>query len=134
GMSFRAWTDVNLFQPLGMKQTHVCDNAAEIVPDFAESYGAGTKPGTMQRVTSQLSGQGSSSLFISAEDMGKWLLNFESAKSGGKTTIKLICQPGKLNSGATSGYGFGIFDDDYHGHKMFEHGGGWAGYRSFTMV
>jgi CubicO group peptidase (beta-lactamase class C family) len=132
GQSFRAWTDANIFQPLGMKQTHVCDNSAEIVPDLAESYGGGS--GTPHRVTSQLSAQGSSSLFISAEDMGKWLLNFETAKVGGKKAIELMQQPGRLNNGKKADYGFGIGLDDYHGHKMFSHGGSWAAYRSFTMV
>ncbi len=134
GQSFRAWTDTNLFQPLGMKQTHVCDNLAEIVPDRAESYEVGSKPGSFARVNSQLSGQGSSSLFISAEDMGRWLLNFETGKVGGKAALALMCRPGKLNRSPKSDYGFGIFDDDYRGHRMFEHAGGWAGYRSFTMV
>ena len=134
GQSFRAWTDANLFRPLGMKHTHVCDNTAEIVPDVAGSYGAGIKPRTLHRVTSQLSGQGSSSVFISAEDMGKWLLNFETAKAGGKAAIELMCRPGKSNSGEKLVYGFGLFADDYHGHKMFVHAGGWAAYRSFTMV
>ena len=134
GKSFRAWTDANLFRPLGMEDTHVCDNSAEIVPDRAESYEGSVKAGTLHHVTSQLSAQGSSALFISAQDMGKWLLNFETAKVGGKAAIELMCQPGKLNSGAKLDYGFGIFDDDYRGNKMFEHGGSWAGYRSFTMV
>jgi CubicO group peptidase (beta-lactamase class C family) len=134
GKSFREWTDANLFRPLGMQHTHVCDNSAELVPDRAESYGSGDKPGTLHRVASQLSGQGSSSLFMSAEDMGKWLLNFETAKVGGKAAIELMCQPGKLNNGAKLVYGFGIFDDDYHGSKMLEHGGSWAAYRSSMMV
>src|SRR6185369_5958600 len=60
--------------------------------------------------------------------------NFETARVGGKAAIELMCQPGKLNSGAKLVYGFGLFDDDYHGNKMFEHAGGWAAYRSFTMV
>ena len=42
--------------------------------------------------------------------MGKWLLNFETAKVGGKAAIELMCQPGKLNSGAKLVYGFGLFD------------------------
>ena len=133
GQSFRAWTDANLFQPLGMQHTHVCENPAEIMPDVAESYDEGNLPGTLHHVTSQLSGLGSSSLFISAEDMGQWLLNFESAKVGGRKAVDLMCQPGKLNSGAKLDYCFGIFDDNYRGYKMFEHGGSWAGYRSFTM-
>src|SRR5260370_37749034 len=66
--------------------------------------------------------------------MGKWLLNFETPTVGGKAAVELMCRRAKLTSGATLDYGFGLFDDDYHGHKMFEHGGGWAAYRSFTMV
>jgi CubicO group peptidase (beta-lactamase class C family) len=134
GQSFRIWTDATLFQPLGMEHTHVCDNSAEIVGDCAESYGRGLEEGKLHRVISQLSAQGSSSLFISAEDMGKWLLNFETAKVGGKAAIEMMHQPGKLNSGANVDYGFGLALDDYHGSPMLHHGGSWAGYRSFVML
>jgi len=131
---FRDWTDANIFQPLGMKHTHVCDDSAEIVPDLADSYGRGAEAGKFYRVVSQLSAQGSSSLFVSAEDMGKWLLNFESAKVGGKRAIEMMCQPGKLNNGTNVDYGFGLSLGDYHGSRMFDHGGSWAGYRTFVML
>ena len=36
GQSFRAWTDANLFQPLGMKHTLVCDNPAEVVAELRQ--------------------------------------------------------------------------------------------------
>jgi len=32
GQSFRAWTDANLFRPLQMDHTHVCEDPAEVVP------------------------------------------------------------------------------------------------------
>jgi len=134
GQSFRAWMDTKVFQALGMKHTHVCDNPAEIVPNRAESYSISTPPGTPRRVTSQLSGLGSSSLFISAEDMGKWLLNFETAQVGGKAAIAIICRPGSLKNGAKSVSCSGLFENDYHGHRVLEHSGSWAGYRSFTRV
>src|SRR5688572_22952208 len=38
GQSFREWSDANIFKPLGMKGTHVCDNPTEIVLHRAESY------------------------------------------------------------------------------------------------
>jgi CubicO group peptidase (beta-lactamase class C family) len=132
GQSFRAWTDANLFRPLGMKHTLVCDNSAEFVPDCADSYAPGDK-GKFHRVNSQLSAQGSSSLFITAEDMGKWLLNFETTRVGGKAAIEMMRQPGKLNGGAKVDYGFGLALGDYHGSPMISHGGGWAAYRSFVM-
>ena len=95
GQSFRAWTDRNLFQPLGMKHTLVCDNPAEVIVNRAFSY-APDGTNRFHQVVSQLAAQGSSSLFISAEDMGRWLLNFQTARVGGKAAIELMQQPGKL--------------------------------------
>jgi|SRR5208283_3758501 len=132
GQSFRAWTDANLFQPLGMKHTLVCDNPAEVVADCANSYNPRDQ-GKFYRVNSQLSAQGSSSLFITAEDMGRWLLNFETARVGGKAAIEMMHQPGKLNGGAKVDYGFGVGLGDYHGSPMISHTGAWAAYRSVVM-
>ena len=132
GRSFRAWTDANLFQSLGMKHTHVCDDPSEVMADRADSYSPSGKD-AFQRVVSQLSAQGSSSLFVSAEDMGKWLLNFETARVGGKAAIEMMQQPGKLNNGAKVDYGFGLVLGQYHGMRMISHGGSWAGYRSAVL-
>jgi CubicO group peptidase (beta-lactamase class C family) len=132
GQSFRAWTDANLFQPLGMKHTFVCDNPVEIVPDRAESYAPAGKD-RFRHSASQLAAQGSSSLFTSAEDMGKWLLNFDTARVGGKAAIELMRQPGKLNNGTNVDYGFGVGLVDYGGSPLLAHGGSWAGYRSHTI-
>ena len=132
GESFRAWTGKNLFQPLGMKHTQVRDDPAEIVPNIADPYAPGDER-KFHRVESQLAAQGSSSLLISAEDMGKWLLNFETGRIGGKAALKLMQQPGKLNNGRKVDYGFGIGLGDYHGTPSITHGGGWAGFRSFVL-
>jgi CubicO group peptidase (beta-lactamase class C family) len=132
GQSFRAWTDTNLFQPLGMKHTQVCADPARIVADRALSYSpAGDNQ--FRQAVSQLAAQGSSSLFISAEDMGQWLLNFETARVGGKAAIELMQQPGKLNNGTNVDYGFGVGLGDYGGSPMISHGGSWAGYRSHVI-
>ncbi len=132
GQSFGGWTDVNLFQPLGMNHTRVCVDPAEVVTNRADSYAPGDQ-GKFHRVESQLAAQGSSSLFVTAEDMGKWLLNFETAHVGGKAALQMIREPGKLTSGMKVNYGFGLVLGDYQGSPMFNHGGSWAGYRSFVM-
>ncbi|MEO8428716.1 MAG: serine hydrolase, partial [Verrucomicrobiota bacterium] len=80
-----------------------------------------------------LSAQGSSSLFITAEDMGKWLLNFETARVGGKAVIEMMHQPGKLNGGAKVDYGFGVGLVENRGIGMIVHTGGWAAYRSVVL-
>lgn len=132
GKSFRAWTEENLFQPLGMKQTHVCDDPDEVVPGLAQSY-APTGRGRFRHVPSQLAAPGSSSLMITAHDMGRWLLNFEYGKVGGKAGITAMQQPGKLNNGNPVSYAFGIVVGDYRHLRSLDHTGGWAGYRSAVL-
>jgi hypothetical protein len=130
--SFRNWSAENIFKPLGMKHAHVCNNPTEIVVNRAESYTLGSN-NKFTRAISQLAAEGSSSLFISAEDMSKWMLNFKTARVGGKA-IERMCEPGKLNNGKRIDYGFGIGLGEYHGAKRFSHTGGWAGYRSIVMM
>jgi CubicO group peptidase (beta-lactamase class C family) len=132
GQSFRTWTDRNLFQPLEMKHTLVCDDPAELIANRANSYAPEGK-NKFRRVVSQLAAQGSSSLFISAEDMGRWLLNFQTARVGGPEAIKLMQQPEMLNNGEKRGYAFGLVLGKHRGLKNLSHGGSWAGYRSATI-
>ena len=132
GQSFRAWTDQNLFQPLGMKHTLVCDDPAEVIVNRANSY-APDGTNRFHQVVSQLAAQGSSSLFISAEDMGRWLLNFQTARVGGKAAIELMQQPESLNNGEKRGYAFGLVLGKHQGLSTVSHGGSWAGYRSQTI-
>src|SRR6266704_4623710 len=109
---------------------------ATILPNSSRTWLCPTSPageGKFERVVSQLAAQGSSSLFVTAEDMGKWLLNFEAARVGGKSAVELIRQPGELNSGKQVDYGFGVGLDEYHGDRIITHGGSWAGYRSIVM-
>jgi CubicO group peptidase (beta-lactamase class C family) len=132
GKSFRAWTDANLFQPLGMTHTHFCEDPMKLIVHRAESYSrAGEK--TYRRDISQLAAQGSSSLFTTAEDMGKWLANFQTERVGGKAAFARMYQAGKSNAGGKIDYGFGVVLNDYHGDKTVNHGGAWAGYRSFVV-
>jgi CubicO group peptidase (beta-lactamase class C family) len=129
--SFREWSDAHIFKPLGMKHTHVCDNPTDVVPNRAESYRPGDN-NKFTRAISQLAAEGSSSLFISGEDMARWMLNFKTGRVGGKA-LERMCEPGKLNSGKEIDYGFGVGLGQYRGSKKISHTGSWAGYRSIVM-
>jgi hypothetical protein len=65
--------------------------------------------------------------------MGKWLLNFETARVGGKSAVEMMHQPGKLNGGAKVHYGFGVGLVEKRGIRMIVHTGGWAAYRSVVL-
>src|ERR1043166_8966140 len=71
--------------------------------------------------------------FPPGEDMGKWLLNFEVGRVGGKGAVERMSQPGQLNSGKKVDYGFGVALGEYRGDSIITHGGSWAGYRSVVM-
>ena len=115
-----------------MQHTLVCENPAEVVVNRASSY-APESNNRFRQVVSQLAAQGSSSLFISAEDMGRWLLNFQTVRVGGRAAIELMQQPGKLNNGEKRAYAFGLALGKHQGMTIVSHGGSWAGYRSQTI-
>jgi CubicO group peptidase (beta-lactamase class C family) len=132
GQSFREWTDANIFQPLAMKHTHFCDEPTALVPNRAESYNPAGRKG-FARSISQLAAQGSSSLFVTVEDMAKWLANFQTERVGGPSAFVRMSQPGKLNDGDRIDYGFGVVLGNYHGSRSISHSGSWAGYRSCVL-
>jgi len=133
GKPYAAWMRENVFQPLGMADTAVCVDPRMITPRRADSYAPDGHCGFREEI-SQLAAQGSSSLFVTAEDMGKWLVNFETGAVGGKAAIAAMLEPGRLNSGAPVDYGFGLgVGGHYRGAKTVIHTGSWAGFRSVVI-
>ena len=133
GKSFRSWTTENLFQPLGMTSTHFHDDHTMIVPDRALGY-ARVRPTVFRNVGNNLTALGSSSLYSTAHDMAKWLINFDDKKVGGQRAMDLMLSKGKLNNGSTVEYAFGVAHGTQNGQPMFNHSGGWAGFSSFVLV
>jgi CubicO group peptidase (beta-lactamase class C family) len=133
GQPFPKWMAENVFVPLGMAHTFVADNPDAIVTARADSY-TPTGNNDYVRVVSQAAAQGSSSVFTTADDMGKWLTNFDSARVGGRSAIQMTWQGATLRSGAEVKYGFGWFLGAYNGIPGVEHSGSWAGYASDVVV
>ena len=133
GQPFQKWMSDNIFVPLGMARTFVADNPAALVADRAESYAPTGKNGYV-RAVSQAAAQGSSSVFTTADDMGKWLLNFDSARVGGRSAIQMTWQGSTLQNGNQVKYGFGWELGEYYGIPGVEHSGSWADYVSDVVV
>jgi hypothetical protein len=77
--------------------------------------------------------QGSSSLFTTADDLAKWIVNFGARRVGGAAAVERMLGPGRLNDGSPVKYGFGVLVDTWRGIPMITHNGSWAGYSSFTV-
>lgn len=129
GKSLREWTDKNIFQPLGMKNTHFRDNEDEIIMNKADSYFLGND-GKLYGTSNTLTAVGSSSLFTTTTDMAKWMINLDNPVIGGKSVIERMFRQGILNNGEKISYAYGFFVNDYRGAKRISHGGSWANFRS----
>lgn len=128
GESFREWTDENIFEPLSMSSSHFQDNHLEVVPNRA----SGHQPSSAGWMVSPngLTALGSSSLHASADDMARWLQNFDTHVVGGTAVIERMRTRGVLNTGDTIAYAYGLSGTQWRGQVMWSHTGSWAGNRT----
>ncbi|HKY42879.1 MAG TPA: serine hydrolase, partial [Pyrinomonadaceae bacterium] len=132
GQSFRDYTEANIFKPLGMTNTHFHDDHERIVKNRAYSYFS-KEGGGFRAAPLNYANVGATSLFTTAEDLARWVINFEDKKIGGADVIKQMQQQGVLNSGKQLGYAFGLGIGPYKGLNTVGHAGGDAAYRSFAF-
>jgi CubicO group peptidase (beta-lactamase class C family) len=126
---FADWTRANIFKPLGMNSTHFHDDYQQIVKNRAVSYYKDDS-GKMKMLTDNLTALGSSSLFTTADDLTKWLVNLDDGTVGGPKVLALMRKSGVLNNGKPTNYAFGLASDNYHGLIRENHTGGWEGFRT----
>jgi len=126
---FADWTQAHIFKPLGMNNTHFHDDHQQIIKNRAVSYYKDDS-GKMKMLTDNLTALGSSSLFTTADDMTKWLINLEKGTVGGPKVLALMRKSGVLNNGKPTNYAFGLASGDYHGLARENHTGGWEGFRT----
>ena len=132
GDSFREWTDANIFKPLAMTNTHFHDDHEKIVKNRAYSY-LPVKDNGYKNAVNNLTALGSSSLYSTAEDLSKWILNFDDAQIGGQAVIEQMHQRGVLNDGEQISYAFGLDIGEYRALQTVGHGGSWRGFRSHLI-
>jgi len=132
GKSFRSWTDSNIFAPLGMRASHFRVDIGEVFPNRVWSYGR-ARDSSWAILSNGLLAQGSSSLFTTADDLAKWLVNFSTRTVGGNSAVDRMLAHTKLNNGSELQYGFGVVVDDWRGLRMITHNGGWAGFSTYVV-
>ena len=131
GLSLREYADKNIFQPLGMKDTHFHDNYQELVPGRAYSYSP-LSGNRFQHAVLSYSIVGATSLHTTVQDETKWLNNYETGTVGGKELVEKMYEVATLNDGRKTTYAFAINIDKHKGWKKIGHGGGDAGFRTYA--
>jgi len=131
GQSLRQFAGQNIFEPLGMKNTHFHDDHNEIVMNRAAGYSPQDIEGYRIDMTT-LDMVGDGGVFTTVEDLLLWDQNFYRNKlgKGDQDLIRQILTPGTLNNGEPLEYAFGLMVSDYKGLKMVSHGGAFVGFRA----
>jgi CubicO group peptidase (beta-lactamase class C family) len=133
GKSFREWTEENIFKPLGMSDSQFYDDHERIVKNRAYSY-VPVKENGFKKRRLNYANVGATSLFTTAEDLAKWVKNFEDGRVGGREVIEQMQEQGVLNNGKTISYAFGLVIGEHKGLRTVSHSGGDAGYRSHIVL
>jgi CubicO group peptidase (beta-lactamase class C family) len=129
GMSLREFTTKNIFEPLGMMNTHFRDDHAEIIKHDAVGYEQETgKP--FEISITNFDTVGATSLHTTVDDLQRWDVNFYQPKVGGPAFVQQMLEQGKLNHGEQLDYAFGLVIGKYKGLPTVDHAGADAGYRS----
>jgi CubicO group peptidase (beta-lactamase class C family) len=129
GKSLREFAEENIFNPLGMKNSHFHDDYTTIINNRASGYfpEAG---GKFKNFISTFDCVGSGGLYSTVEDLFLWDQNFYQQKVDDRDLMNLIQTPGTLNNGEKLNYAFGLTIGSYKGLKTVEHGGALEGYRA----
>ncbi len=130
GKSFRQYANEMIFQPLGMKHTHVHDNHLEMVPQRATGYSPARASYHLSVPNFDMVGDGG--IYSCVLDLYKWDQNFYHNKlgKGRPELIERVLSTLKLNDGSDNHYAFGLMVEQYKGLLEVNHGGAYGGYRT----
>ncbi len=131
GMSFRKWTDQNIFKPLEMENSRFQDDYSELTKNMAYSYHR--EGDVYKKNMTGLTAVGSSSLFTNVDDLCKWVINFDKQIAAKNPVYLRMLEGSTLNNGEKNTYGFGVGVGSMDGLTIEAHTGGWAGYRTVIM-
>jgi CubicO group peptidase (beta-lactamase class C family) len=132
GQSLAAFTQQQIFTPLGMKSTHFQEDYGMVVKNRAYSYARG-RDGQWRYVALSYSNTGATSVFTTVEDLALWNANFDQPRAGNAQTVQASLVTGKTNDGRDTNYASGQIVSTYRGVPAIAHTGSDAGYRAYFL-
>ncbi len=128
GMTMRQFLDAEIFKPLGMNDTFLCDNHKEMIPRFAGHYNL-MEDGSYTKAFENVSVGGSTNIITSITDFARWLSNYTAPVLEPGVMMSLN-QTRPFNNGAMNNYACGLELSEREGKRLWTHGGGAGGFRS----
>lgn len=130
GMSYEAYLEQQIFEPLGMKRSMYC-NASANVPRRAHGYGI--QGGTIRRAPAAVYTWvfSAGAICSTAGDLVTWLRALHGGKVLSPASYAEMTRAATLSDGTTVQYGLGIkVAEDYRGLRYIGHGGTAPGFRA----
>ena len=130
GMSYTAFLETRLFEPLALGRTHYLRNGP-LVPGRAEGYEAGEDEGFVndEPLSMELP-YAAGSLGASVVDLLGWQRALVSGTAVSPASYEAMTARGSLVNGDPVNYGYGLSLSEVHGLAKVSHGGGINGFRA----
>ena len=132
GMNLKAFAQKELFDPLGMDNTHFHNDHSHIVKNRATGY-AETDTGGYKIDMSELDLIGAGGLLITIKDIKIWDDAYYDSEILDRKFWDTMTQQAVLNNGERLDYALGLTIDMFRGIKTIRHGGHFAGYSSYLV-
>jgi CubicO group peptidase (beta-lactamase class C family) len=131
GKSLREFTRQNIFEPLGMTNTHFHDNRNEMIRNRVLSYQPGEDSGYNLSYLENFEGVGPGGLYTTIGDLFLWDQNFyHNRLEQAPHLLDIMHTRGVLTNGDTLDYAFGLDFNTYHGLELIGHSGAFMGFRA----
>jgi len=135
GQTMREFAEEQIFEPLGMHNTHFHDNHRELVENRADGYAE--IDGQWQKNNTNLEVVGDGGVFSTVEDLVTWYNNFaDNRLPGGDELMNILTTPATYTEVPAKyrdwsiDYAFGNMYLEFGDRKLFGHAGGFVGFIS----
>jgi CubicO group peptidase (beta-lactamase class C family) len=129
GKTFQAFTQENIFAPLGMTHTRWRDDFRALAPNRALAYGRSGDTWMQQTPIENIIGAGG--LLTTVGDLLLWNENFKHARVGGPELVRALQTPATLTNGRTIAYAAGLRVIQVDGLREISHAGATGGYHTW---
>ena len=130
GQSLEAFTEANLFRPVGMTHTGWRTDFTRIVPHRAQAYGkAGDGSWHLDMPFENVIGH--AGLLTTVGDLMRWNEALTSPPDAFKPWVPMMTYSDAIQWGSPVGYALGLAIGPINGDKAISHTGSTAGYRAF---
>jgi CubicO group peptidase (beta-lactamase class C family) len=130
GMSYEAFVQSQIFQPLGMKHSYIMSNES-IIPHRASGYVRAQEGYQHAEYLNMQIEYAAGELGSTVEDLARWDTALREYRLLDQATQERMYTPAQLLNGQRTDYGFGWGIVDYYGHRVAEHLGVFDGFSAF---